>query len=129
MDSDPVVSVLPIYLSNSLEPNVHIHQFPLLTRPLQVPPSAQQSGKKIRARIKQKSERIEIRVPMDVRPEVWNRERAEDMGHARSQDDQEKNAAKGKENGDQRLTEVRLRSEQITQYGAYMLGVVREGLS
>lgn len=129
-EDDPVVSVLPIHLSTSLSPNVHLHQFPLLTRPLQVPPSAAQSGKKIRARLKQKSARLEVHVPVDTRPEVWNKERAQELGQARIVDDAEKDMISKQEkdsNVDPRLTEVRMRSEQVPSKGAYMLGIVRDG--
>jgi len=129
LDEDPIVSVLPIHLSNALSPNIHIHQFPLLTRPLQVPPSAALSGKRIRSRIKPKTARLEIHVPVDTRPEVWNSERGQELGRARAEDDQEKSmeTGKGKETGDPRLTEVRLRSEHIPSKGVYILGIVRDG--
>ena len=130
--ADPVVAVLPIHLSTTLSPNIHLHQFPLLTRPLQVPPSAAQSGKKIHARLKPKAARIEVHVPMDTRPEVWNKDRGQELGQARAIDDAERSteSKKGKESTtDQRLAEVRMRSEQIPQKGAYMLGIVRDGTS
>jgi len=123
-----LVSVLPIHLAIALSPNLHIHQYPLLTRPLQVPPSAVQSGKKIRARFKPKSARVEVHVPVDLRPEVWNRERGEELGRARLQDDQEHGLdPKASEAADPRLTEVRMRSEQVQHKGAYMLGIIRDG--
>lgn len=130
-DDDPLVSVLPIHLSDALAPNIHLHQFPLLTRPLQVPPSAAQSGKKIRARIKPKAARLEVHVPVDTRPEVWNKEKGQELGHARTTDDAEKSmeSRKGKEPADERLTEVRMKSEQIPGKSAYMLGIVRDGES
>ncbi|EJD04181.1 uncharacterized protein FOMMEDRAFT_146203 [Fomitiporia mediterranea MF3/22] len=127
---DPIVAVLPIRLSTALSPNVQLHQFPLLTRPLQVPPSAAQSGKKIRARVKPKAARLEVHVPVDTRPEVWNKERAEELGKARAIDDAEKNlwSKKGNESTrDERLSEVRMRSEQVPERGSYMLGIVRNG--
>ncbi|KAG2077158.1 hypothetical protein BDR04DRAFT_1089488 [Suillus decipiens] len=131
MDDDELISVLPIHYSNSLSPNLHIHQFPLLSRPLQTPPAAAISGKRIRARIKPVTRRLEIHVPVDPRPEVWNRERGKELGAARQEDDREKNQDVGKmkqmEGEEPRLTEVRLRSELIPQEGAYMLGVVRNG--
>ncbi|KAI5121331.1 hypothetical protein M0805_003798 [Coniferiporia weirii] len=128
-EDDPIVSVLPIHLSTALLPNIHLHQFPLLTRPLQVPPSAAQSGKKIRARLKPKASRLEVHVPVDIRPEVWNKERGMELGQARTTDDAEKNLdSKEKDTAaDQRLSEVRMRSEQIPNKGAYMLGIVRDG--
>ncbi|THH20831.1 hypothetical protein EW146_g599 [Bondarzewia mesenterica] len=131
LDDDPIVSVLPIHLSNNLAPNVQLHQFPLLNRPLQVPPSAALSGKRIRARLKPNVKRLEIHIPVDTRPDVWNSEKSEVLGAGRLEDDKEKNQdvgrAKLKEGELPRLSEIRLRSEQISHMGAYMLGIVREG--
>lgn len=128
---DRLVSVLPIHFSNALQPNIHLHQFPLLTRPLQVPPSAAASGKRIRARVKTSVKRLEVHIPVDTRPEVWNGERSKDLGTARVQDDKEKNQElpmpKQKEGEEPKLTEIRLRSEPVPQVGAYVLGVVRDG--
>lgn len=131
MDEDPVVSVLPIHYSNSLCPNLQIHQFPLLNRPLQAPPSAVLSGKRIRARIKPHVRRLEVHVPTDTRPGFWNSDRGKELGAARVDDDRDKNQEVGKgkqrEEEEPRLGEVRMRSEQIPQKGAYMLGIVRDG--
>ncbi|TDL28410.1 hypothetical protein BD410DRAFT_780909, partial [Rickenella mellea] len=130
-DEDRLVSVIPIHYSNALSPNIHIHQFPLLTRPLQVPPSALASGKSIRARVKSKSSRIEVHVPVDTRPEVYNRDKGIELGQARAQDDQENSQEpkkpKSKEPVEHRFNEVRLRSEQVPHRGVYMLGVLRDG--
>ncbi|KAH8998943.1 DNA-directed RNA polymerase III subunit Rpc5 [Lactarius hatsudake] len=112
---DHVVSVLPVHLSNNLAPNLQLHQFPLLNRSLEVPPSATLSGKRIRARLKPTARRLEVHVPVDHRPE---------------EDDKEKNqldSNRVKENEEPRLSEVRFRSEAIPHVGAYMLGVVRNG--
>ncbi|EPQ60827.1 hypothetical protein GLOTRDRAFT_29922 [Gloeophyllum trabeum ATCC 11539] len=129
-EEDRLVTVLPIHLSNALAPNVHIHQFPLLTRPLQAPPSARAAGKRIAARIKPKVKRLEVHVPVDTRQQVWNNERARELGVARVEDDKEKNQesqkTKLKEGEEPRLSEVRIQSERIPQKGAYMLGVVRD---
>lgn len=134
MDIDPVedqlVTRLPIHFSNSVEPNIHIHQFPLLTRPLQVPPSAAAAGKRIRARIKPAVRRLEIHVPVDTRPEVWNSERGTELGQARLDDDREKNQevkVKTREGEEPRLSEVRMQSEHVAHKGVYMLGIVRDG--
>lgn len=131
---DRPVSVLPIRFSNKLGPHIQLHQFPLLTRPLQVPPSAAASGKRIKARLKPHTKRFEVHVPVDTRPEVWNAERANDLGAARTEDDKEKNQEtvsqmKEREGEAPRLSEVRMRSEQVPQIGAYVLGVVRNGVS
>jgi len=130
-DDDPVISTLPIHLTNTLSRNIHIHQFPLLNRPLEVPPSAALSGKRIRARHKPEAQRFEIHIPVDTRPEVWNTERARELGTGRAVEDKEKNQdagpSKPRESEEPRLSEVRLRSESISKSGSYMLGVVRRG--
>ncbi|KAJ7107634.1 DNA-directed RNA polymerase III subunit Rpc5 [Mycena crocata] len=127
---DEVVSTIPIRFSNALSPKIQIHQFPLLTRPLQAPPSAAASGKRIIARIKPDVRRLEIHVPSDTRAEVWNSDRGRELGAARLDDDREKNQeskGKGREGDEPRLNEVRMRSEQIHQQGSHMLGIVRDG--
>lgn len=129
-EEDRLVTTLPIYFSNKLSPHLHLHQFPLLTRPLQVPPTAAASGKRIRARLKPNTKRFEIHVPVDTRPEVWNTERSKDLGTARTEDDKEKNQEmkqKYKEGEEPRLSEVRLKSEQVPQVGSYVMGIVRDG--
>lgn len=132
---DPVVAVLPIHFSNSLVPNIQLHLFPLLFRPLQVPPSAAESGKRIRARHKPHIGRVEVHVPVDTRKEVWNPEKGIEYGAARAEGDQQDNApdkkdkTKQKEGEEPRLNEVRMSSEKIPERGAYMLGIVRDGSS
>jgi len=131
MDTDDrIVSVLPVHISNNLAPNLQLHQYPLLNRPLDVPPSAALSGKRIRARLKPTTRRLEVHVPVDPRPDVWSAERSKELGVGRMDDDHEKNQVSGsklKEGEEPRLSEVRYRSEEIPHVGAYMLGVVRDG--
>lgn len=129
---DEVVNVLPIHYSDAPGQNVHVHQFPLLRRPLQIPPSAALTGKRIRARVKTVSRKLEIHVPVDTRPDVWSQEKSKTFGAARLEIDREQNLDMGKAKqreveDDPRLTEVQLQSEQITQKGVYMLGIVRDG--
>jgi DNA-directed RNA polymerase-3 subunit RPC5 len=129
---DEVVSRIPIRLSNALSPKLQIHQFPLLTRPLQVPPSAAASGKRITARIKAGVRRLEVHVPSDTRAEVWNSDRGKELGAARLDDDREKNQepkGKGRAGDEPRLSEIRMKSEEIQQMGYHMLGIVRDGES
>jgi DNA-directed RNA polymerase-3 subunit RPC5 len=128
---DEVITVLPIHYSNGFAPDIHIHQFPLSTRPLQAPPSAVASGKRLTARIKPQVRRLEIQVPADSRPDVWNPERSKELGIARLEDDREKKQElKDKEHEDDpRLSYIRLRSEELVQQGIYMLGIVRDGMS
>lgn len=128
---DRLVSVIPVHFTNGLHPNIQLHQFPLLTRPLEVPPSAAASGKRIRARVKPNIKRLEVHVPVDTRPEVWNTDRSQALGSARVEDDKEKNQelpkVKQREGEEPRLSEVRMRSEQVPQSGSYVLGVLRDG--
>ncbi|KAI0757129.1 DNA-directed RNA polymerase III subunit Rpc5 [Daedaleopsis nitida] len=128
---DRLVSVIPVHYSNALQPNIHLHQFPLLTRPLEVPPSAAASGKRICARRKSDAKRLEVHIPVDTRPEVWNSDRSKELGAARVEDDKEKNQelpkVKQREGDEARLSEVRLRSEQVPQMGVYVLGILRNG--
>lgn len=130
MENDELITSLPIHLTTNLGQDVQLHQFPLLTRPLETPPSAIRSGKRISARIKPTARRLEIHVPADTRPEVWNADKGKEFGAARLEDDREKNQepkAKGKEGEEPRLSEVRLRSEEIAHRNTYMLGIVRDG--
>ncbi|TEB39240.1 hypothetical protein FA13DRAFT_1725217, partial [Coprinellus micaceus] len=128
--NDELITSLPIHLTNTLGSDVQLHQFPLLTRPLETPPSAVRSGKRIAARIKPTSRRLEIHVPADTRSEVWNPDKAKELGAARLDDDREKNQVpkvKVREGEEPRLSEIRMRSEEIAQRNVYMLGIVRDG--
>ncbi|KAF8707837.1 Sin-like protein conserved region, partial [Rhizoctonia solani] len=140
-ENDTIETTLPIYLSGSLDQNLHIFQYPLLSRPLEVPPSAALTGKRIKARHKPKAGRYEVQVPNDTREEVWNVDRGRELGQARADEDAAQatageEQAKGKkrdyereerEREEQRLGEVRLRSEKLESTSVYMLGVVRDG--
>jgi len=131
-EEDEIVASLPIHYSERLHPNVHLHQFQLLSRPLQVPPSASVAGKLIKARYKPKSGRYEIYVPNDVRPEVWDSAKGRDLGAARYEEDREDAAHhdvkfKEKDPREMRLNETQLLSERVPHAGAYVLGIVRDG--
>ncbi|KAG8831917.1 hypothetical protein FRC17_002361 [Serendipita sp. 399] len=120
---DPVVSVIPIQLSSVLDPNLQLHQYPLSSRPLAVPPSARDAGKAITARIKPMAERIEVHVPFDTREEVWNQRRGFEYGDARREEDGKKPSSRE----EHRLEELRLRSEKVPHRGTYMIGLLRGG--
>lgn len=124
-EDDEIISTLPVHYSNALAPGLQLHQFPLLNRPLHVPPSAAASGKRIKSRMKLHVRKIEIHVPTDTRPEVWNNERGNVLGQARVQDDREKNQEQL--SVDPRLSELRLRSDAVPHKGAHLIGIVREG--
>lgn len=120
---DPVVSVIPIQLSSALDPHLQLHQFPLMTRPLVVPPSASNAGRIISARRKPLADRLEIHVPFDTREDVWNARRGLEYGEARGEEDGKKPSARE----ERRLEELRLQSERILHRGVYMLGIWRGG--
>lgn len=131
-EEDEIVASLPIHYSEHLHPNLHLHQFQLLSRPLLVPPSAAAAGKTIKARFKPKSGRYEIHVPNDVRPEVWDSAKGRDLGAARFEEDREEAALhevifKEKDPREMRLNETRLVSEPVPHAGTYVLGAVRDG--
>jgi DNA-directed RNA polymerase-3 subunit RPC5 len=127
---DPLIGLLPVHFSNALSLDVQIHQFPVLSRSLRIPPSFASTCPSVQARIKPKVGKIEVHVPVDTRPDVWNAETAKVLGTARAEDDRDKNqeVVKGREGGDElMLKEVRMQSERTPPKGAYMLAVVREG--
>jgi DNA-directed RNA polymerase-3 subunit RPC5 len=132
-EADELVGTIPIQYTESLSPSLHLYQYPLLTRPLQVPPSAALSGKRIKARYKPKAARVEVQVPVDTRPEVWNTELGKELGNARTEEDKslEGDSEKGKwkETEERRLGEVRMLGDKVPHSGIYMLGVVRSGTS
>lgn len=116
---DPVVSVIPVQLSSALDPHLQLHQFPLMTRPLVVPPSASTAGRDISARRKPLADRLEIHVPFDTREDIWNSRRGLEYGDARGEEDGKKPSARE----ERRLEELRLRSERVLHRGVYMLGI------
>lgn len=131
-EDDPVVAILPVHFTTVLTTNLHLLQFPLLYRSLRVPPSAAESGKRIRARYKPRAGRLEVQVPVDVRKDVWNPDKGLEYGRARAEEDAEPNNSEKKKpketEKEHRLNDVTLRSEKIVQRGDYMLGMVRDGV-
>ncbi|KAF8337418.1 DNA-directed RNA polymerase III subunit Rpc5 [Cantharellus anzutake] len=126
------IAVLPIKYSQSMHPNLHLHQFHLLGRSLVVPPEAQEAGKIIKARYKSKTGRYEIHLPNDVRASHWNAGKGLGYGSARFEQDREEAAVhdiklKSKEPQETRLSETRLTSEKVEHHGEYVIGVVRDG--
>ena len=130
---DELIASLPIHFSHALSPNLHIHQFQLVTRSLEVPPTAAQAGKTIRARYKPSNGRYEIHIPNDVRPDVWNAPNGQRYGAARYDEDKDDAAMHStkfqeKEMQDMRLNDTRLLSRQSEHVGEYVLGVVHDGM-
>ncbi|KIO31197.1 hypothetical protein M407DRAFT_68288 [Tulasnella calospora MUT 4182] len=139
-DNDEIVSSIPIHISRSLAPHIHLHQFPLLTRPLEVPESARVTGKRMKARAKPEAGRYEIHAPVDTRSAMWNAEQAKEYGAARVEEDAEERRLEGrrkyesdedeeeeKKKNAKTLKETRLRSERVKAKGDYFVGVLRDG--
>jgi DNA-directed RNA polymerase-3 subunit RPC5 len=128
---DPVIARIPVRFSDVLGSDLQLHQFPLLTRPLRVPPPAAAAGKRIKARLKPGVKRLEVHVPVDTRAEVWNPDKASELGAAQIEDDKEKNQeakrVKQRVEDEPRLSEVRMQSEPLAHRGAYMLGIMKDG--
>lgn len=125
-----LLATIPILLSDSLGDDLQLHQFPLLSRPLEVPPSARLAGKKITSRRKNDAGRMEIRLPLDLRQDIWNKERGLELGDARAQDDNPAIPAQQQPGEENRLTHLRLRSELVPDRAAssYMIGVLHENV-
>lgn len=127
---DELVRVIPIRYVNTHHSKLQLHQFPLLHRPLESPPSAQQSGKRILARTKPKAHRLEVHIPSDTRPEIWNEDRGRMLGAAQAEDDRENSqslTAASRLSDDSLLRETRMRSEEVLQRGAHMMGLMKNG--
>lgn len=122
---DPIISVIPIQLSTVLDPNLHLYQYPLLSRPLTEPPAAKNAGKAITARCKAQADRVEVHVPFDTREEVWNQRRGLEYGDARHEEDGGKHSSRE----ERRLEDLRLRSERVPHRAVHMVGVLRGGKS
>lgn len=69
-EDDDIVATLPIYLHHSLAPSLTQFQYPLQHRNLRVPTWAEERGKKITARVKEQSGRVDVEVPIDADPKV-----------------------------------------------------------
>lgn len=69
-EDDEIVATLPIYLHHSLAPSLTQFQYPLQHRNLRVPTWAEERGKKITARVKEQSGRVDVEVPIDADPKV-----------------------------------------------------------
>lgn len=69
-EDDEIVATLPIYLHHTLAPSLTQFQYPLQHRNLRVPTWAEERGKKITARVKEQSGRVDVEVPIDADPKV-----------------------------------------------------------
>ena len=103
-------------------PNLQLYQYPLLRRPLQVPPSAKVAGKKINSRFKPETDFIEIYIPCDTREDLWNKKQGREYGQHRAEEDGQKAISKE----ERRLDDLRPKIERIRDRAVYMVSVIRD---
>jgi len=133
LDPEAPIATIPIHLSNSMAPFLSIHQFPLLTQ-LRIPASAEAAGRRIKARHKPKTGLVEVRLPLDIREEVYNEDRGKELGIGRDGEEVESSSSRRKkksrddEESHKQLDEVRLVSQRVKgakQRTTNMIGVLR----
>lgn len=69
-DDDEILATLPVYLHHTVAPSLQLFQYPLQHRSLRVPAWAAERGKRITARVKEASGRVDVEVPIDADPKV-----------------------------------------------------------
>lgn len=128
--SDSIAYTLPIYLSAQLAPSLQLFQYPLHHRPITISPYAQSKGHTITARMKEAVERFELEVPVDMREDVWDEEKAEEMGFGGRDGmsgKEEKKKGKGEKEG--WGSKMRLKSEEVPHVTGYWSGIVHDSES
>lgn len=124
LDSDDEIAyTIPVYMNQTLSPALNLFQYPLHHRAPQVSEWAHARGEEVTARMKEKVSRFELEIPIDMRPEVWDEERAEGLGFV--QDDPKKKG-KGRAGDDGWGNKMRLRSEPVPEVTGYWAGVVHD---
>ncbi|CEH14055.1 RNA Polymerase C (III) 37 kDa subunit [Ceraceosorus bombacis] len=149
---DPsLLASLPVYLSSSLPPSsrLSLFQYPTYPRgqPLPIPDSARSRGLSEAARWRPKANRVEVELPLDLRPVVYNMDKGQNMamgaehggtfgkdssaGSSAMGDDQRRVKVK-REKEDlpakiKRLERTRLESSLVPNQTKYMVGVIRDG--
>jgi DNA-directed RNA polymerase-3 subunit RPC5 len=150
--SSRLLSSMPIYLSQSLASTskLQIFQYPTYAggRSLPIPQSARERGLQPSMRIRPKANRIEVELPLDLRPMVYNTEKGEiyaegaDAAAAASRETRDEPEVKVKrEFGEaepfdragrqssgriRRLEKTRLESSLMPPQTQYMIGVIRD---
>ncbi|KAI9189491.1 hypothetical protein H9P43_000924 [Blastocladiella emersonii ATCC 22665] len=75
---DPIVKTMPVFLNSQLASNLHLFQFPIRSRPFS------EGGQPIEARIKSKSQVIELDLPLDTRSVIYDPAQGETFGSSDS---------------------------------------------
>jgi DNA-directed RNA polymerase-3 subunit RPC5 len=119
---DEIAYTLPVYMTQTLSPALSLFQYPLHHRVPQVSEWAAARGQSVTARMKEHVDRFELEIPIDMRPEVWDEERAEGLGFA-----PEDSGKKGKGREEGWGSKMRLRSEPVPEVTGYWAGIVHDG--
>lgn len=119
---DEIAYTLPVYMTQTLSPALNLFQYPLHHRAPQVSEWAAARGQSVTARMKEHVERFELEIPIDMRSEVWDEERAETLGFT-----PEDSGKKGKGRDEGWGNKMRLRSEAVPEVTGYWAGVVHDG--
>lgn len=127
-DEDEIAHTMPIYISHNLSPAVHLFQYPVHQRKLEVSSYGQQRGQVITARMKENVGRFELEVPVDLRPSHWNEDRAEELGFLPVEESKDKGKGKRRDDKPENWgTKMRLRSEEVPNVTGYWTGIVQKG--
>ena len=141
---DEIAHSLPIYLSPTLFPHLHLYQYPLHHRPISAPSWATDRGKDITTRVKEAVGRVELEIPVDAGGNVWRDDRARELGFVpdvlTNGDAEveggfgfggrgpEGTAKKKRRKREEKWGEnVRLRSEVVPNATGYYAGIIHEG--
>lgn len=124
-DDDEIAYTLPVYITQSMAPVLNLFQYPLHHREPQISEWARSQGQRVTARMKEVADRFELEIPIDMRPSVWDEERAESLGFSK---DDPKKKGKGRAGDDSWGNVTRLRTEPVPEVTTYWSGVVHTGM-
>jgi DNA-directed RNA polymerase-3 subunit RPC5 len=144
-----LLASLPVYYSTSLPStsSLQIFQYPTYPRdaPLPIPESARSRGLREAIRYRPKAQRVEVELPLDLRPAIYNMDKGLEMAKganaggvigqgSSSKAKREVKKEYGTEEGSsqqrsgaaKRLEKTRLESGLIPHQTQYMVGVIRD---
>lgn len=146
---DQLLASLPVYYNTSLPStsSLQIFQYPTYPRskPLPLPDSARSRGLHPALRYRPKAKRVEMELPLDLRPTVYDLDKGEEYARGaaaggtigsgpKSATQKVKKEVKREygtydahSNGKRRLEKTRLESSQVPHQTRYMIGVIRDG--
>ncbi|KAG2181051.1 hypothetical protein INT43_008633 [Umbelopsis isabellina] len=125
-EEDEIVQEIPVYLSTKLAQNLYLFQYPLRQLPFkpETGPCA--------ARIKPKSNMLEVDIPLDTRAPTYDKARGDDLAAAVSGEkfktvfDQDDNDYSGRPQTRALLDKQTLGSTLIPSKTKYLVGVLRD---